>query len=60
MNLRSALRLMLAALLGGFAFLLGWTAFPVTEKGASWRPFFVVAGGVVVLALTLGWLVAQG
>ncbi|MPY65276.1 hypothetical protein F8S09_01015 [Deinococcus sp. SDU3-2] len=60
MNLRSSLRLMLAALLGGFAFLLGWTAFPIIEKGASWRPFIAVAGGVVVLALMLGWLVARG
>lgn len=59
MTPRSALRLLLAALLGGLAFLLGWTAFPVAEKGASWRTFFMVAGWVVVLALTLGWLVAR-
>ncbi|MCP2015779.1 hypothetical protein L1280_002955 [Deinococcus sp. HSC-46F16] len=34
-------------------------AFPVAEKGASWRPFIAVAGGVVALALMLGWLVAR-
>ncbi|MDL2344852.1 hypothetical protein QOL99_11910 [Deinococcus sp. MIMF12] len=59
MTPHSALRFLLAALLGGFALLLGWTAFPVMEKGTSWRPFFVVSGAAVVLALTLGWLVAR-
>ena len=41
------------------ALLLGWTAFPVVKKGASWRPFLVLSGAVVALALTLGWWVAQ-
>ncbi|MBB5233341.1 hypothetical protein [Deinococcus budaensis] len=58
MTPRSGLRLLLAALLGGFALVLGWTALPVAENGASWRPFLVVSGAVAVLALTLGWLVA--
>ena len=53
------LRFLLAALLGGSALLLGWTAFPVVKKDASWRPFLVVSGAVVALALTLGWWVAQ-
>ena len=59
MNLRPFARFVLGVLVGGLALPLGLTVFPVVDRRASWRPFFVVTTLLIVLVLVLGWLVAR-